>query len=160
MKIGDSGTYDGCKKPHIRLGKYVAHEVVLAVQYLLKAVKRSKQLCDCVVVRLLRLGKAGSVYAVYLESMFDSNHRAEAVKNLLFTVSYTHSLRLSISALRESGYRSIAALLAGSSSLKAVLNIRMISELSLLTAVFNVLSHSKGTVYLQVDEHDLKNVVE
>ena len=64
------------------------------------------------------------------------------------TVSYTHELTSSISARSSSGYRSSAALSAGSWSLNAVLNMRMISELSLFTIILVCVSHRTGTVKL------------
>jgi hypothetical protein len=63
-------------------------------------------------------------------------------------VSYTQSLMVSISVASLAGYRSTTAFSGVMRPLNAVLNIRMISELSLLTIVSSFLSHSTGTVKL------------
>lgn len=68
--------------------------------------------------------------------------------NILLTVSYNHSLISSISLRSDSGYKSTAALSAGSKSSNALLNIRMISALSLFTIVAVFLSQRMGTLKL------------
>ena len=68
----------------------------------------------------------------------------------LFIYSYTHSLIPSISPLKVSGYKSIAAFSGGRRSLNAEFKMRIISDDSLFTIVFCFLSHNTGTVNLWV----------
>lgn len=68
----------------------------------------------------------------------------------LLIKSYCHAFASSTSPLNPSGYKSTALYSSPTSPSNALLNIRTISLLSLLTIRFVTLSHSTGTVNLPV----------
>ena len=156
--VCDIEANDGCVEANVGLSEMITNKILSSGENFLQLVKGFEYFRHSLRVCFLRGRKTALVHAICKITTLSVRSRPNERFGALFTSSYTQVLSATISPRSDSGYRSKAAFSGGRKSLNEVLRMRMISDDSLFTIFFVLMSHKTGTVYLQRIEQMCKKI--